>query len=88
MVSSAPNHIGKILPGTMTRQIYYLQVEYIDDGSLAFVLFFFCTISSYIIRENHVSKNSGNVISSNYSDNVSIIMAFSTSLVWFSLGVP
>lgn len=86
MVSPASNHIGKILPATMTRHIYYLQVEYIDDGSLGFVLFFFCTASSYIIRGNHISRNSCDVICDNSSDNFSIVKALSTSLVWFILG--
>lgn len=64
MASPELKHIGKILPAAMTRQIYSLQVEYVDDGNLLFVLFFVTVFGRTIIRTNHISNNSYDNISS------------------------
>lgn len=55
MASPASKHIGKILPAAMTREIHYLQVEYTDDRSCLFVLFFFFLYS--IWPYNNKSKS-------------------------------
>lgn len=88
MTSPASKHSGKILPATVTRQIYSSLVEYTDDGRLHFLPFFFFTVfGCAIIRPNHTSNNSCDNISYN-CDNISILMTFSAFSVQYRLGGP
>jgi len=72
----------------MARQIYSLQVEYIGDRSLLFVVFFGTVYGYTIIRPKHTSDNSCDNVSNNCCDNISVLMTLSTFLFQYGLGDP